>query len=78
MDEEPAQILEEIETGIKDRGKVRKIIDRRQAIGEALNLAKKGDAVVISGKGSEPYIRVAKGKRIPWSDVGVVKELLKI
>ncbi len=78
VDEEPAQILEEIETGIKDRGKVRKIIDRRQAIGEALNLAKKGDAVVISGKGSEPYIRVAKGKRIPWSDVGVVKELLKI
>lgn len=78
VDEEPAQILEEIEAGIKKREKVRKIIDRRQAIQEALNLAKKGDAVVISGKGSEPYIRVAKGRRIPWSDVGIVKELLKI
>lgn len=77
VDEEPAQILEEIAMGIKDKGKVKKILDRRQAIGEALGLAREGDVVIISGKGSEPYIRVSKGKRIPWSDVGVVKELLQ-
>ena len=62
--------------GIKNKDKVKKILDRRQAIKVALDLAKAGDVVVITGKGSEPYIRVAKGKRIPWSDAGVVKELL--
>ena len=77
VDEDPTQILEEIEVGIGNKHKVRKILDRRQAIGVALDLAKKGDVVVITGKGSEPYIRVSRGKRIPWSDVGVVKELLK-
>lgn len=77
VDENPAQIIGEIEAGISNKEKVRKILDRRQAIREGIELAKPGDVVVISGKGSEPYIRVAKGKRIPWSDVGVVKELLK-
>ncbi|MDZ4231474.1 MAG: UDP-N-acetylmuramoyl-L-alanyl-D-glutamate--2,6-diaminopimelate ligase [Patescibacteria group bacterium] len=78
VDEEPIQILEEIEKGIPEEKKERaeKILDRRQAIARALKLASGGDVVIITGKGSEPYIRVAKGKRIPWSDVGVVKELL--
>ena len=76
VDEDPAQILEEIEVGIEHKDKVKKILDRRQAIKVALDLAKEGDVVVITGKGSEPYIRVAKGKRIPWSDAGVVRELL--
>ena len=76
VDEDPAQILEEIEMGIRNKQKVRKILDRRQAIKVAIELAREGDVVVISGKGSELYIRVAKGKRISWSDVGVVKELL--
>ncbi len=76
VDENPAQILEEIEMGIRDKNKVKKILDRRQAIKVAIDLAKEGDVIVITGKGSEPYIRVAKGKRIPWSDTGVVKELL--
>ncbi|MEX2054094.1 MAG: Mur ligase family protein [Candidatus Colwellbacteria bacterium] len=78
VDEEPIQILEEIEKGIPDgeKDKVEKIIDRRQAIARALDLAKAGDVVVITGKGSEPYIRVARGQRLPWSDVGVVRELL--
>ncbi len=77
VDEDPTQILEEIERGIKDKHKVKKILDRRQAIRAALDLAQRGDVVVVTGKGSEPYIRIAKGKRIPWSDVGVVKELLR-
>jgi UDP-N-acetylmuramyl tripeptide synthase len=33
--------------------------------------------VAITGKGREPYIRVAKGKRIPWSDVEAAQEVLK-
>jgi len=76
FDEEPMQILDEIEAGIKEKNKVKKIIDRREAIRTALGLAKEGDVVVISGKGSEPYIRIDRGRRIPWSDVDVVKKII--
>jgi len=78
FDEDPAQILEEIKTGIPDE-QIRKleiILDRKQAIRRAVSSAKSGDVVIITGKGSEPYIRVSGGEKVPWSDVGVVKEVL--
>jgi UDP-N-acetylmuramoyl-L-alanyl-D-glutamate--2,6-diaminopimelate ligase len=70
-DEDPWQIIEEVAKGTN--GKARKILDRREAIKEALKLAKEGDIVVITGKGAEPSI-VEKGKKIPWDDRKVVKE----
>jgi len=70
-DEDPWQIIGEVAEGTK--GKARKILDRREAIREALKLAKEGDIVVITGKGAEPSI-VEKGKKIPWDDRKVVKE----
>ncbi|MDD5710591.1 MAG: Mur ligase family protein [Candidatus Colwellbacteria bacterium] len=78
FDEDPAQILEEIEMGIPaEQGqKLEIILDRRQAIQRAVALAEGGDTVIITGKGSEPYLRVAGGRKIPWSDVGVAKEIL--
>ena len=76
FDEDPNRILEEVEKGISTQDKSHKLIDRYQAISKAISLAQKGDTVIITGKGSEPYIRVAKGKRIPWSDKEVVKEIL--
>ena len=51
-------------------------MDRWQAIKKAISLVENGDAVIITGKGSEPYIRVARGKRVPWSDRKVVEEVL--
>ena len=42
--------------------------DRQTAIDKAIALAKPGDAVVITGKGSEPVMAVAGGKKVPWSD----------
>jgi UDP-N-acetylmuramoyl-L-alanyl-D-glutamate--2,6-diaminopimelate ligase len=71
-DEDPWQIIEQVAAGTK--GKARKILDRREAIREALKLAKEGDIVVITGKGCEPSICVAGGKKIPWDDRKVVKE----
>jgi len=53
------------------------IIDRREAIKIALNRAETGDAVLITGKGSDPYIMGQGGSKIPWSDAGVVREELK-
>jgi UDP-N-acetylmuramoyl-L-alanyl-D-glutamate--2,6-diaminopimelate ligase len=70
-DEDPWQIIEQVASGTK--GKARKILDRREAIKEALKLAKEGDIVVITGKGCEPSI-VIKGKKIPWDDRKVVRE----
>jgi UDP-N-acetylmuramoyl-L-alanyl-D-glutamate--2,6-diaminopimelate ligase len=70
-DEDPWQIIEQVASGAK--GKAKKILDRREAIREALKLAKEGDIVVITGKGCEPSI-VIKGKKIPWDDRKVVRE----
>jgi UDP-N-acetylmuramoyl-L-alanyl-D-glutamate--2,6-diaminopimelate ligase len=53
-----------------------KIPDRKEAIRLALMMAKKGDTVVIAGKGSEEVMMV-RGKRVPWNDKLVVKELLE-
>jgi UDP-N-acetylmuramoyl-L-alanyl-D-glutamate--2,6-diaminopimelate ligase len=73
-DEDPWQIIEQVASGTK--GKAIKILDRREAIREALKLAKEGDIVVITGKGCEPSICV-KGEKIPWDDRKVVQEEFK-
>lgn len=52
------------------------ILDRRAAIRQALVLAKPGDAVLISGKGTDPYIMGPNGKKTPWDDATVVREEL--
>ena len=80
-DENPLEIMEDIERGFSQiqnsNDKFQKILDRREAIKKALTLAKKGDIIVITGKGSETSIAVAGGKKIPWSDRDVVLELLE-
>ncbi|MEK7101224.1 MAG: UDP-N-acetylmuramoyl-L-alanyl-D-glutamate--2,6-diaminopimelate ligase, partial [Patescibacteria group bacterium] len=53
------------------------IMDRREAIATALSLARTGDVVLITGKGTDPYIMEAGGKRTPWGDAQVVREELK-
>ncbi len=74
-DENPMEIIEQVVKGAS--GKAEKILDRREAIREALKLAQTGDTVVITGKGCEPWICVAGGKKIPWDDKKVVKEEFK-
>jgi UDP-N-acetylmuramoyl-L-alanyl-D-glutamate--2,6-diaminopimelate ligase len=82
-DENPTEILEQISAGFShildtrsQPPKYQKILDRREAIRQGLTLAKDGDIVVITGKGSETSIAVAGGKKIPWSERGVVEQLL--
>ena len=71
-DEDPLEIIEQVAKGTGNKAK--KILDRREAIKQALKLANSGDIAVITGKGCEPWICVAKGKKIPWDDRKVVKE----
>lgn len=73
-DEDPRAIAKAMARGMKRKPHI--IIDRRLAIRYALSLAKHGDVVLISGKGSGPYIMSAKGRKIPWSDADVTREEL--
>lgn len=58
-------------------GAFEKILDRREAISRAVGYASPGDTVVITGKGAEPVMAVADGKKIPWDDCKVVREVLR-
>jgi len=71
-EEDPEKIMDEVIAGTN--GKAEKVVNRRQAIAKALSLAREGDTVVITGKGSEDSIAVKGGKKIPWDDREVVRE----
>jgi UDP-N-acetylmuramoyl-L-alanyl-D-glutamate--2,6-diaminopimelate ligase len=76
-DEDPYQILLEIKSGILNSKISKIVLDRREAIKKALSLAKTGDVVIITGKGCEPWMCLAGGKKIPWDDRQIVKEEFK-
>lgn len=71
-DEDPVEIINEVAGGAGDGAQ--KISDRREAIKKSLESAGQGDTVVITGKGCEPWIVEARGKKIPWDDRQVVKD----
>jgi len=74
-DENPEEIINQIISGIKNK-KVIKILDRKKAIEKAINIAREGDVVIITGKGCEPWIMQAKNQKIAWDDRVIVKEFL--
>lgn len=77
-DEPPQKIISEIVAGITET-KPTIILDRREAIAHALSLARTGDAVIITGKGADPYIMGPNGLRTPWNDASVAnEELIKL
>ncbi|OGZ19003.1 MAG: hypothetical protein A2175_01600 [Candidatus Nealsonbacteria bacterium RBG_13_42_11] len=71
-DENPLKIIEEVAKGTN--GKAKKILDRREAISEALKMAQKNDVVIITGKGCEPWLCIKGGKKMPWDEKKVVEE----
>ena len=75
-DEKTVDIIEAIKKGITNK-KPKIILDRREAIREGLRTAKTGDAVLITGKGTDPYLMGPNGKRTPWDDATVVREELR-
>lgn len=83
-DEDPFSILEDIEKGFSQTIDYKsptknfyKIIDRKEAIKKALSLAKKGDVVILTGKGSESSICVENNKKIPWNEKEIVNLLIR-
>ena len=76
-DEDPQTILEDIKKGIVKK-EAEMILDRKEAIRKALTLALPGDTVIITGKGREPWMCLANGRRIPWDDKEIVEEQLDL
>ncbi len=77
-DENPRSIVEQMAKGIIDKSKLDIIMDRRLAIRTAFKLAPSGSHILITGKGTDPYIMGPNGTRTPWSDATVVQEELGI
>ncbi|MBI3291026.1 UDP-N-acetylmuramoyl-L-alanyl-D-glutamate--2,6-diaminopimelate ligase [Candidatus Falkowbacteria bacterium] len=80
-DEDPWEIINQVAAGAAAAGKEEnenlfKILDRRQAIAKAINLAGEKDLILITGKGSEQAMAVSGGKKIPWDDREVAREEL--
>jgi len=76
-DEDPLEIMEQVANGIENH-EHHIVLDRKEAIKKALELAKSDDTVIITGKGSEPLMCLENGKKIPWDDRQIVRDLIKI
>ena len=75
--EEPKKIVEQIEEGIKKtKGKYSVVVDRTEAIKQAIKMATKRDIIVLAGKGHEPYQEIC-GKKHPFDERIIVRELIE-
>jgi UDP-N-acetylmuramoyl-L-alanyl-D-glutamate--2,6-diaminopimelate ligase len=78
--EDPEQIIKDMEAGVEPAFKrhTMNIVDRREAIKTAFNLAQPGDIILVAGKGHEKYQEI-KGVRNHFDDkeelLAIFKEL---
>ncbi|MBF0521659.1 MAG: UDP-N-acetylmuramoyl-L-alanyl-D-glutamate--2,6-diaminopimelate ligase [Candidatus Omnitrophica bacterium] len=72
--EDPEDIIKQIVAGVEGKN-YQVIVDRTQAISEALRIAKRGDVVLIAGKGHETY-QIFKDKTIDFDERKVIKDFL--
>ena len=77
--EDPAQIIKDMEAGVGSaaRRKYISIVDRREAIKTAINLANKEDIILIAGKGHEKYQDI-KGVKNHFDDKEEVKKMFEV
>jgi UDP-N-acetylmuramoyl-L-alanyl-D-glutamate--2,6-diaminopimelate ligase len=77
--EEPEQIIRDMEAGLNTAAKRKyiSIVDRKEAIRTALNLAGPEDIVLIAGKGHEKYQEI-KGVKHPFDDKQVLLEFFEL
>ena len=72
--EDPLAIVADILEGVS--GECMVIPDRARAVREAIAMARRGDIVVVAGKGHEPYQEI-RGVRHRYSDIETVQAALK-
>ncbi len=74
--EDPERILDDIEAGIRGTGGAYvRIADRREAVRYAVANARKGDILVLAGKGHEAYQEI-DGKKYPMSEHELVADAI--
>jgi UDP-N-acetylmuramoyl-L-alanyl-D-glutamate--2,6-diaminopimelate ligase len=74
--EDPEKIFADVEAGMRETDKpYEKIADRRAAIGRAIAEARRGDLVLIAGKGHEDY-QLIGDKKFHFDDKEVAREAL--
>lgn len=76
-DEDPQKIISEMADAIENKEKLTIELDRRTAIETAIKTASDNGYVLISGKGTDPYIMGPNGTKQPWSDAQVVRESME-
>ncbi|MBP8157670.1 MAG: UDP-N-acetylmuramoyl-L-alanyl-D-glutamate--2,6-diaminopimelate ligase [Flavobacterium sp.] len=76
--EDPIDIIADMEKGVEPQNhkKTLSIVDRKQAIKTACQLASPNDIILIAGKGHETYQEI-QGVRHDFDDMKIVKELLE-
>lgn len=76
--EDPQTIIDEMEAGVEGQNfkKTISILDRKQAIKTACQMANPGDIILIAGKGHETYQEI-NGVRHDFDDMHIVQEILK-
>lgn len=75
--EDPQAIMDDIRTGItKTDGEFVEIIDRKEAIRYVIMNARKGDVIVLAGKGHEDYQEI-KGTKYHMDERDLIKEILE-
>ncbi|MBP6390733.1 MAG: UDP-N-acetylmuramoyl-L-alanyl-D-glutamate--2,6-diaminopimelate ligase [Flavobacteriales bacterium] len=77
--EDPMAILQEMRGGIAAVDADRAFVnaDRREAIRQAVSMARPGDVVLVAGKGHETYQEIS-GVKHPFDDAAVLKETLEL
>jgi len=75
-DENPLAIVQAMKNGMSPEAAVRIIMDRRTAIQTAIADCPDGGYVLVSGKGTDPYIMGPDGTKQVWSDAATVQGLL--
>lgn len=74
--EDPEAIIRDIIPGLKE-GRYKTIVDRKEAIRVAVELASPGDFVLVAGKGHEDYQEFALGERVPFNDKIILRMCLE-
>jgi UDP-N-acetylmuramoyl-L-alanyl-D-glutamate--2,6-diaminopimelate ligase len=74
--EKPEEICQQIVSGIRNNKPYEVIINRGQAIDKAVDMAKKGDVVVLTGKAHEKSLCRGKTEH-PWSEYEAVDKAIE-
>ena len=74
--EDPELIVKNIKDGIKKtKGNYKVVVDRKEAIKEAIKMATKTDIIVLAGKGHEPYQEI-NGEKYPFDERIIVNDII--